>query len=66
MDTHAVLKALASADFDAFESLTSRYARVTDMILQKLFRCLDAVELEDSGTLLGRVSSGAGVTSPRK
>ena len=40
------------ADLDAFEALTSRYARVSDMILQKLFRCLDAFELEDHGTLL--------------
>jgi hypothetical protein len=43
---------LTPADFDAFEALTSRYARVSDMILQKLFRGLDALELENSGTLL--------------
>jgi len=43
---------LTSADLDAFEALTSRYARVSDMILQKLFRGLDALELEDGGTLL--------------
>jgi hypothetical protein len=44
--------ALTAADLDAFEALTSRYARVSDMILQKLFRGLDALELEDGGTLL--------------
>ena len=43
---------LSPADLDAFEALTSRYARVSDMILQKLFRGLDAFEMEDSGTLL--------------
>ena len=43
---------LTAADMDAFEALTSRYARVSDMLLQKLFRSLDAIELEDSGTLL--------------
>lgn len=43
---------LSPADLDAFEALTSRYARLSDMILQKLFRSLDALELEDSGTLL--------------
>jgi len=48
----AAKRELSPADFDAFESLTSRYARTSDMILQKLFRCLDAVELEDRGTLL--------------
>lgn len=43
---------LTPADLDAFEALTSRYARTSDMVLQKLFRGLDAIELEDGGTLL--------------
>jgi len=43
---------LSAADLDAFEALTSRFARLSDMILQKLFRGLDRIELEDSGTLL--------------
>jgi len=43
---------LSPADLDAFEALTSRFARLSDMILQKLFRGLDRIELEDSGTLL--------------
>ena len=42
----------SAADLDAFEALTSRFARLSDMILQKLFRGLDRIELEDSGTLL--------------
>jgi hypothetical protein len=29
---------LSAADLDAFEALTSRFARLSDMILQKLFR----------------------------
>jgi len=32
--------------------LTSRFVRVSDVILQKLFCGLDALELEDDGTLL--------------
>ena len=40
------------ADHDAFEALTSRFARVSDIVLQKLFRGVDAIELEDGGTLL--------------
>ena len=43
---------MTPADLDALEALTGRYARVSDMILQKLFRGLDAIELEDQGTLL--------------
>lgn len=48
----AAKRTLTPADLDAYEALTSRYARVSDMILQKLFRALDVIELEDSGTLL--------------
>ena len=39
-------------DYDALETLTSRFARVSDMILQKMFRSIDRLELEDGGTLL--------------
>ena len=45
-------KELSAAEIDAFEALTSRFARLSEMILQKLFRGLDHIELEDSGTLL--------------
>ena len=39
-------------EFDAFETLTSRFARTGDMVLQKAFRSIDKVELTDGGTLL--------------
>lgn len=39
-------------EYDAFETFTSRFARVSDMILQKVFRNIDKLELEDGGTLL--------------
>jgi hypothetical protein len=31
-------------ELDAFENLTSRYARITDFLIHKLFRSIDAVE----------------------
>ena len=43
---------LSDPEFDAFETLTSRFARVSDMVLQKVFRSIDRLELEDGGTLL--------------
>ena len=43
---------LDPGDYDAFEALTSRFARVADILLQKVFRCLDAIEMEEGGTLL--------------
>lgn len=35
-----------------FEALTSRFARASDMLLQKVYRSIDAVELTEGGSLL--------------
>jgi len=43
-------------EFDDFENLVSRYARMIDVILNKVFRSIDAIELEDGGTLLDVVN----------
>ena len=43
-------------EFDEFENLVSRYARMLDVILNKVFRSIDAIELEDGGTLLDVVN----------
>lgn len=43
---------LGDLEYDAFENLTSRFARVSDMVLQKVFRSIDHLELEEGGTLL--------------
>jgi uncharacterized protein YutE (UPF0331/DUF86 family) len=43
-------------EFDAFENLAGRYARMLDVILNKVFRSIDAMELEDGGTLLDVVN----------
>ncbi len=37
---------------DVLEALTSRFARLSDLLLQKLFRAIDRVEFEEGGTLL--------------
>jgi hypothetical protein len=39
-------------EFDAFENLASRFARTIDIIVNKMFRSIDAMELEDGGTLI--------------
>jgi len=39
-------------EFDKFENLASRYARTTDMLVNKVLRSIDAVEFEDSGTII--------------
>jgi uncharacterized protein YutE (UPF0331/DUF86 family) len=39
-------------DFDKLENLTSRYARTTDMLVNKALRSIDTVESEDIGTVI--------------
>ena len=40
---------------ESCEALTSRFARLCDLITQRLFRTLDQVELADEGTVLDRL-----------
>lgn len=39
-------------EFDAFENLTSRFARACDFLTNKVYRSIDRVELENPGTLI--------------
>jgi len=39
-------------EFVAFEAMTSRYARTTDVLINKTLRSLDAVEYIDGGTVI--------------
>jgi len=43
-------------EFDKLENLCSRFARSIDLIVNKVFRSLDKVELEDGGTLIDVVN----------
>lgn len=47
-----ILEDYNDEEFDHYETLTSRFARVSDIITQKVFRSIDAVEFEEGGTLL--------------
>jgi nucleoside-triphosphatase THEP1 len=39
-------------EFDKLENLSSRYARTTDMLVNKVLRSIDTVESEDIGTII--------------
>ncbi len=43
-------------EYDAFETLTSRYARAIDLIVRKVLRTIDVVEFEQPGTLVDTVN----------
>jgi len=42
----------AIEEFDKLENLISRYARTTDMLVNKVLRSIDTVESEDIGTII--------------
>ncbi len=49
---------LTDEQYDALEALTSRYARASDIVFQRVLRCLDRIELESPGTLLDVIHRG--------
>ncbi len=42
-------------ELDHFEALTSRFSRTSDMLIQKVFRWIDTVELERPGSPIDRI-----------
>lgn len=47
---------LGFEELERFEALTSRFARLADLILQKGIRLIESLELEGSGTILDRIN----------
>ena len=43
-------------ELDRFEALTSRFARSSDIIIQKVFRLIDIMELETGGSVIDRIN----------
>ena len=46
-------------ELDRFESLTSRFARLCDILLQKVFRLVDEIDLDLQSTLRDRINRAA-------
>lgn len=44
-------------ELDKFEAFTSRFARLSDIVIQKIFRLIDEIDLEESGTVRDRINS---------
>ena len=51
-----VKESYTEEESDDLETLTSRFARVSDILIQKAFRSIDAVEFENKGTLIDVVN----------
>lgn len=41
---------------DRFEALTSRFARLSDILIQKIFRLIESLEMEKGGTVRDRIN----------
>ena len=46
---------LTEQQFDDFEALTSRFARLSDIVIQKIFRGIDRALLEQSGSIVDAI-----------
>ena len=46
---------LPPEQLERLESLTSRFARLADLLIQRIFRLVDDIELTGAGTLLDRI-----------
>jgi len=42
----------SNEEFETYEAMTSRYARTTDMLVNKVLRSIDTVESQDIGTII--------------
>lgn len=49
-------EAVTPAQTERLEALAARFARLSDILMQKVFRAIDAIELVDEGTLLDRLA----------
>lgn len=47
---------LSDEELESFEALTSRFARLSDILIQKIFRYFDTLDLEDQGTVRDRIN----------
>ncbi|MCX6150350.1 MAG: hypothetical protein NTX22_07515 [Ignavibacteriales bacterium] len=46
-----IIKEYSQKELDVFENLTSRFARLNDIILQKIFRSIHSIDLDDVNTV---------------
>ncbi|WP_330925453.1 hypothetical protein [Candidatus Sororendozoicomonas aggregata] len=47
---------LSAEDEEKFETLTARFARMSDILIQKIFRRVDDLDLESPGTVRDRIN----------
>jgi hypothetical protein len=51
-----IKRSYAPEELESFESLTGRFARLSDILIQKVFRLVDELDLESQGTVRDRIN----------
>jgi uncharacterized protein with HEPN domain len=64
----AIGDAITDDDFDKLEVLASRFARLSDILVQKLFRMIDTLQLEAVGSTIDIINRAEkrGLCAPHK
>jgi len=52
----SISEGLSYEELESYEALTSRFARLSDIIIQKVFRTIDSLDLDDAGTVRDRIN----------
>ena len=47
-----------ASQLEALDALTARFARASDILMQKILGLFDALELEERGTIIDRINRG--------
>ena len=55
-NTIGIKPGLSNDQLESFEALTSRFARLSDIIIQKILRYFDILDLEEKGTVRDRIN----------
>lgn len=54
--TVPVSPGMTSEELESYEALTSRFARLSDIIIQKVFRSIEVLDLEETGSVRDRIN----------
>jgi uncharacterized protein with HEPN domain len=49
-------ESFSDAELESIDAMTSRFARASDILIQKIFGLIDAIELEERGSALDRIN----------
>ena len=55
-EVFGVKKAYSNEELDQIEAFTSRFARVSDLLIQRIFRLVDELDLDSEGTVRDRIN----------